>query len=247
VILASLLLLVAAPPSPAFPVKEQGRGVLPVPLTTEQLEQEGFNAEDAVGLFVGVRLFVGTDQSPPSRVTEVAYAADDAVDLAHLFAVVLRLIKPEKVVLALSGDPQKPKSVERLQHLVAVGARRTDASFINLVSLISRASRGAGKRGLLVMSFATHGYSAGGADGLLAQDSSLETLELTGIPVRVILESASSSDAPRRLILLDACRERVSMGARASSTSPTTSAPVECHSRQPLPSALLECWRVRRS
>ena len=65
---------------------------------------EGFDASESAGLFVGVRSF------RDSWFAEVPFAVDDAVDLAYLFALQLALIAPERVVLALSGEPVKAES-----------------------------------------------------------------------------------------------------------------------------------------
>lgn len=220
-IIACLVMLVARSSWPDTQLPAERRGVVVAPLTEKQLEAEDFNPQDTAGLFVGVRFFFNPDGSLSDHVTEVPFAADDAVDLAYLFTVDLKLILPANVTLALSGDPQKAESADRLKHLLELGVTRTNATYINLVSLLSRTALDAKQRGLLVMSFATHGFSIDGDDRLLAQDSTISRLDLTGIPVRVILDNVSASDAPRRLVLLDACRERVSGDTRTIGDSAT--------------------------
>jgi hypothetical protein len=73
----------------------------------------------STGLFVGVRRF------PHDGTLEVPYAGDDATDLAHRFALDPRvaLIPPRRVVLVLSGTPQKEESKQRLRELEHAGAR----------------------------------------------------------------------------------------------------------------------------
>lgn len=179
------------------------RGIRVVPLSSEQRAVEGFDPAESAGLFVGVRQFSDLD------IREVPYAVDDAVDLAYLFASDLKLIASSRVTLALSGEPQKPQSKHRLQELEAGGARRTGARFTTLLSEVSKTARRAGERGVVVMSFATHGYSIEGDNRLFGQDSLRTQLSLTGLPVRKIKQSLSSCRAPRRLLFFDACREQV--------------------------------------
>lgn len=87
----------------------------------EVLRQAGFDPSASAGVFVGVSQF------EDSRIHEVPFAVDDAVDLAHLFALELGLVAPNRSVLALAGEPKKPGSVERLKRLLEQGARRTGA------------------------------------------------------------------------------------------------------------------------
>ncbi len=59
-----------------------------------------FDPARSAGLFVGVSRF-DDELFPP-----VPFAVDDAIDLAHLFALELRLIMPPEVVLGLAGEPR---------------------------------------------------------------------------------------------------------------------------------------------
>ena len=70
-----------------------------------------FDRSQSAALFVGVRRFTH-DQT----LTEVKYAVDDAIDLASVLALdrKVSLVTPRRVVLALSGTPQKPESQQRL-------------------------------------------------------------------------------------------------------------------------------------
>ena len=88
--------------------------------------QENFDAAESAGLFVGVRNF------EDEHFAEVPYAVDDAVDLAHLFAVELSLVAPERVTLALAGEPQKESSQARLQALLEAGARQRPAKWADI-------------------------------------------------------------------------------------------------------------------
>ena len=76
-----------------------GRG--PGAVAAEVQRREGFDPSASAGLFVGVSTF------EHGRFPEVPFAVDDAVDLAWLFTGELDLLRPERAVLALAGEPRK--------------------------------------------------------------------------------------------------------------------------------------------
>lgn len=178
-------------------------------ISEEMRVSQSFDAGASAGLFLGVRQF--------SRdfFSEVAFAVDDAVDLAHLFAMELRLMEPKNVVLALSGEPQKLVSKKRLEKLLAMGAARKQATFTEVIDEIGKLRVKTEKEGIAVVSTATHGFSDQGRDYLVASDSVRARVVTTGIPVSILFDDISSAKAERRLLLLDACREPVSKDTRA--------------------------------
>jgi len=60
----------------------------------------------SAGLFVGVQKF-----TKDSSLADVAFAVDDAVDLAYTISIEEHLVPPERVVLALSGQPRPHRAV----------------------------------------------------------------------------------------------------------------------------------------
>jgi hypothetical protein len=207
---AAALALLLPPAVPAQPAGgERAVHVVPdaEPLTAAQFAAGGFRPEESAGLFAGIRHFL--DSEGKARAIEVPFAADDAVDLAHLFVFELQLVTAAKTTLALGGEPEKPASKERLELLERAGARRTDARYTTILEHIGRVRKMAGENGLLVLTFATHGYTTAGTQLLLGQDSVLEFLDATGLPVERITDYASTGKAPRQIVLIDACRERV--------------------------------------
>ncbi|HEX8253175.1 MAG TPA: caspase family protein [Thermoanaerobaculia bacterium] len=173
----------------------------------------------SAALFVGVREFDG-------NLTLVPYAADDAVDLAHAFAMreKVNLVPPRRVVLALAGDPQKPESRTRLNELKAAGAQIVEATRDNINALLERQARLAGANGMLIVSFATHGFIEEGVPYVLGKTSSFEAE--SAISTAAVLDTAALSAARRSLILLDACRERVPSEARAAPDAMKRTAPL---------------------
>lgn len=175
---------------------------------------------DSAALFVGVRLFPDDD-----TLAEVRYAVDDAVDLAYVVAMdgSPRLVHPRRVVLALSGEPQKPESKERLAALVAAGAEVRAARHADLLKLLRSQAGAVGPNGILIVSFATHGVSEKGTQYLLTESSLLRDRE-TAVPETKIRELVEDANVPRALILLDACRQKLTTNTRDGLPDPRSAA-----------------------
>jgi hypothetical protein len=82
------------------------------------------------------------------------------------------------------------------------------------IPLSRRDDASAEEGGLFVLTVATHGVSDQGGDFLVATDSLKERTLRTGIAVAELFDEVSRAGAERRLVLLDACRERLSQGTR---------------------------------
>jgi hypothetical protein len=167
-----------------------------------------FNAEQSAALFVGVRQFAG-DETP----NEVPYAVDDAIDLAWRFALDprVKLVRPEKVVLALSGAPVKEESKRRLGELRAAGAAQSTATQENVLELLDRQKEAVGRDGIFIVTFATHGFISDGTPYVLGATSTLGRPD-TALSANEVLDIAARAN--RSLVLMDACRERIPAGAR---------------------------------
>lgn len=178
------------------------------------------DAAQSAALFVGVRAF-----TYDKTLTEVRYAVDDAIDMAHLlsFERIPRLVDPERVILALSGDPEKPESRKRLEELLAAGARVRAAGNSELLTLLETQSAAVGANGILVVSFASHGVSEHGVQYLLASDSLLQK-QGTKISDAEIYDIISRAGVRRALILFDACRQRLTRDTRAGDVDPRSAA-----------------------
>ena len=196
-VLLLVLLLALLPASPAF--TDSGRGVRPLP--EGPWAQEGFDPQQSWGIFVGVRLFPEEE-----HLYEVPYAVDDAVDLAHLFALELRLVEPDRVRLLLSGRPNKASTRGHLRDLEQAGAEVGKATRNAIAEAVDRGIQRAGAQGLLLISFATHGFSDRGVHYLMPQDSQLRRVAATGYPSHLLFDAMARARPPRRILLLDACR-----------------------------------------
>jgi len=195
-------------------VTSENRGVrVVIPITPEVRQIEIFDPEESAGLFVGVQKFDSREFN------QVPFAVDDAIDLAHLFSIELQLLIPSKVALSLSGDPEKESSKDWLRVLKKRGAQVWPAEQTSVFKLVLQQSRLTGPKGILFVAIATHGLSDKGTDVLVTQDSLPEFITDTGIRIPVLIDVLSRSPSKRRLILLDACRERVKSNKREAEPS----------------------------
>ncbi len=190
------------------------RGGRSTPVPSEVRATAGFDPAESAGLFVGIRLF------KDEQLAEIPYAVDDAVDLAHLFALELELIAPEKVALALSGEPQKEVTQDHLKALLEAGASRAEPEQSDFYALLEDQTRATGPMGVLVLSIATHGFSDQGGQYLAAADSRFNRITRTGIAVNEVFDEVERAGTERRIVLLDACRERLSSDTRAGGADP---------------------------
>lgn len=182
------------------------------------LVDEPVKPDQSTALFVGVREFVEDDS-----LTEVQFAVDDAVDLAHLMSMERPLVSPTRVVLALSGVPHKEESRRRLAELYAAGAVIGEARHVDLLKLLRMQAENVGTNGLFIASFATHGINDEGTQHLLTASSLLVDRE-TALTETKIRDIVAEKKVPRALILIDACRERLTRDVRGGSASARSAA-----------------------
>jgi hypothetical protein len=171
----------------------------------------------SAALFVGVR-----DFPYDSSLTPVTYAVDDAVDLAFELTLTRQpaLVDPKRVVLALSGEPQKAESQEKLRALLGAGVTRKSAGQSDILNLLESQSRLVGSGGILIAAFATHGVSDEGTQYLLTASSLLAHYHRTSLTDAEIRDIVTSNGVDRSLIFVDACRERLTKDRRNGDVDP---------------------------
>ncbi len=183
------------------------RGVEFVP--PEVPQRPNFDPAQSAGIFVGVELFPTSERLKQEPLDKVTYAVDDAVDLAHFFSLQLRLIDAKNVRLLLSGRPSKNESVDRLKELLAAGAKEYGAGQSEIYALLDQTVEDAGPDGLLLVTLATHGFTTQNGQFFLAATSLSKFVEETGVSMNRLLHLVAEARAPRRLLLLDACRDQL--------------------------------------
>jgi hypothetical protein len=178
-------------------------------------EAKTIDPKKSAALFVGVRDFPWD-----KTLASVPYAVDDAVDLAYELTMQQHpfLVDPQRVVLALSGTPQKTESQEKLKKLLAAGAERHNATTEDIIDLLESQSRSVGLDGILIAAFATHGVSDDGIQYLLTASSTLGHYHSNGLTDSGIRDIVSR--VPRSLIFIDACRERLLKDRRSGDVDP---------------------------
>jgi hypothetical protein len=198
--------------------KGDARSVRLAPAQTRDGRTVAFDPAQSAALFVGVRKF-----SDPA-IAELRYTVNDAVDLAYVFAhePSSPLVKPGRVVLALSGLPSKNVSKAHLNELIAEGAIVTEASQSDILTQIQKQAAAVGPEGIFIVSLATHGYNSDGVPYVLAASSTLQDPE-TALSTAKMFDVASR--ARRSVIFVDACRERVTTG-RSARPRPLSAAPL---------------------
>lgn len=184
-----------------------------------QISSKSFDRAESTALFVGVKDFAHNET--PS----VPYAVDDAIDLAHKFSLGPRtsLVPPRRVVLALSGSPEKPESAQRLSELKDKGAHIEKATSGDILNLLKAQIAQTGPNGIFVLSIATHGFLDDNGDPyILGSTSSIGTID-DSLRTATLFDIAGR--ATRSLIFVDACRDRVSTSVRGEGSDEKTVAP----------------------
>lgn len=184
----------------------------PSPIPESAFEELKFDPAQTVCLFVGVRDFTNP-LGTAGQHQEVPYAVDDAIDLAYLFIKELRLGKADNTYLAISGKPQKKESSERLEVLKKDGVYTLSPTYTGLIWTIEEISKKAGDKGMIVMSFSTHGFMDDKNTYLTAMDTISSRKNSTSLPLTVLQDSLSAAKSPRKIVLMDACRTRSRNGS----------------------------------
>jgi hypothetical protein len=187
-----------------------GAGVIPYDPQRRVDVAEPVASSDSAALFVGVREFLYDD-----TLSEVKYGVDDAIDLAHALALerMPHLVEANRIVLALSGDPQKPQSQRNLEALKAAGASVRSATQSDVLKLLDQQAAVVGRNGVLIVAFATHGVNYEGTQYLLTASSMLQHRE-TGVTETRVRDIVAQARVPRALILIDACRAALTSDTR---------------------------------
>lgn len=194
--------------------------VLPVQKTNAPSSSR-FDRTQSAALFVGVRRFT------KDHTLDVPYAVDDAVDLAYTFALDphVSLVPADRVVLALSGTPQKEESQRRLDELQKAGAEVEHADPSDILLLLQQQAAAAGQDGIFILSISSHGFVWEGTPYILGS-TSLFRYPDTALSTTRLFDIVATSTARRSLLFIDACRERIAAEVRAAGPDPRTAAPI---------------------
>jgi uncharacterized caspase-like protein len=166
-------------------------------------------------MFVGVNEF-----TRDVGLNELAYAVHDAIELAHLFVFELKLMPASNCYLLLSGEPASDAATvkQHLAQLKAAGAKVSGADRSKiLLTFLDLRKIAKSELNLFVCSFSSHGFNEGRTAYVMPSDGHRELLSDTAVPLETIETKMEDSKAGHRLLLVDACQERVS--ARGSTST----------------------------
>ena len=161
---------------------EQPRGVQVVPLAESQPQYAGLK-QQSFGVFVGV------DQFEDSSVVPLRFCSRDAREVRDCFVKELGYLPAENARLLVTGEKDAGRP-----------------SYVNIVDAIQWAADSAGPEGCIVIQISTHGIEG----YVLAEDSRRRSLNATALSLSWIEQTLLNSRCKRRLLIFDACREKVS-------------------------------------
>jgi hypothetical protein len=201
-----------SPQSARAPVGSLGVGAKDVMLVRREVKYRPVDDKAApqnAGLFVGVNDFVEDQTLRP-----LMFAVNDAVALAHLFALDLRVIPPAHCYLALSGKPTADLA-PRLHALQAAGVHPVDAAKISLLKILGRLGDIATHEGdMVLVAISSHGFEQDGTAYVMPADGLYEELRESAIQVATLERTLGRLAARKRLLFLDACREAPRLGVK---------------------------------
>lgn len=204
---------VAATKAPP-PAGAKGAERLPLPhFDPVNSEAPGGNA----GLFVGVNQF-----DPASGLSPLRFAVNDAIGQAHLFVLELKLIPAANCYLCLSGEPSTDESKAQLRALQEAGVHTSEATHTKIfLALRTATSFGRALADVLIVSMSSHGFEDRGNAYAMPCDGLRTDLMETGVDLQKIEQKLSSSKAGKRLLILDACREKALLdGSKGAADEP---------------------------
>ncbi|HND56033.1 MAG TPA: hypothetical protein PLV92_26640, partial [Pirellulaceae bacterium] len=144
------------------------------------------------------------------RVGRLNFAVHDAIELAHLFVFELGLLPARNCHVLLSGKPSHPRVTAHLQSLAEAGAKVATADRSQVLLQLEQVCGVSQKStDLLVCAVSSHGFTAGGSAYFLPADGVRTKLSQTGVSLNEFETEMERSKAGHRLLLVDACQERV--------------------------------------
>ena len=166
------------------------------------------NAGNA-GLFMGVNEF--EDQS----LRALRFAVNDAVAQAHLFILELQLVPAGNAMVLLSGEPGTAATRAQKAALEAAGVRLAKATRSRILLELARTVRlPEAKSDLVLVSLSSHGFEQGGVPYVMPGDGLRSFLKDTGVPLPTVEEQLAKSAAGKRLLIVDACREKTTVDGK---------------------------------
>lgn len=155
-------------------------------------------------------MFVGVNEFTDDSLRALRFAVNDAIAQADLFVTQLCIIPASNAVLLVSGTPSTPALRAKLESLRQAGVhigRATRTEMFRQFNFVANVPRA--KSDLIVISFSTHGFERDGIAYVMPEDGNRSFLADTGFRLKTAEQVLERSFAGKRLLLVDACREKV--------------------------------------
>jgi len=162
-------------------------------------------SSDSAGLFVGVNTF-----PEDSGLASLACAVNDAIAQAYLFVRELKLIPAENCYLCLFGEPTTTIAKAQFEQLEKSGIQRDRATKTRILIALKVATRlPVTRKDMIVVSFSTHGFETRDGVYLMPSDGVKAFLSDTAVYSNTVKGAITECEAGKKLLIIDACRERV--------------------------------------
>lgn len=156
-------------------------------------------------------IFIGVNEFQDESLRTLNFAVNDAIAQAHLFVLELKLIAPANATLLLTGNPGNAKASAELEALKKSGVRVSPAQRSALLrELVKLNSIAQNPSDLVVVSISSHGFEENGIPYAMPADGLRDFLADSAISLKSVEHQLARSKAGKRLLLVDACREKVS-------------------------------------
>lgn len=192
-------------------VKDPNSNANPRAIGVEELPKNEFKivsekpGAQSAALFVGVNSF-----SEDNGLAALNCAVNDAVEQAFVFVRELKLVKPKNCILCLSGKPSTPVIAKQLELLKQSGVEVNTATKPKILQALRLVGRiGVSRQDIVIVSFSTHGFEIRNGVYLMPTDGLRGFLDDTAIYSGTVKETIGKSRAGKKLLIVDACRERV--------------------------------------
>jgi TPR repeat protein len=170
-----------------------------------------------------VALFVGVDRfRDDPGLNPLHFAVDDAVAQAHLFVIELKLVPAANCYLALEGDPSDDAGKQALADLVNAGAHQVEGQKTDVLKcLLAVKNADSSSSDLAIVSISSHGFEENGVAYAMPSDGLRGMLSDTGLSINTLEQNLTESKAGKRLLLIDACREKATNDSKGGDTPMT--------------------------
>ena len=182
------------------------------------------------GLFVGV-----TDFFDDSSISRLRCSVHDAIEMAWLFVVELKLIAPQNCVLLISGEPETDAELitKHYMELKSLGVQLGKATRANIVAHATLMQFHQGTPASLVVCFlSSHGYHEQGIAWIMPCDAVNSRASETCVSAATLEMFMHGTKAGYQLLMVDACRrETGSTTGTAVQSSTSEAARFSCLAR----------------